>query len=70
MMSFYQLRVKADLYNWKFKGGLDVVLMICDETKCDYTFGVHEPFTFKPESQEQRDKVIELLNEFEIRIID
>lgn len=59
-------KILVNLYNWDQKGSGCVVVMISEQTDCHWTYHGNEPFTFIPDTQEQYDEVIELLNEFQM----
>lgn len=63
-------QIDVDLYNWHLKGSLDMCLMIAQETECSYDGGVwNGPFHFLPESEAQREAVLDLVNHFELRVV-
>lgn len=59
--------IAVNLYKWKMKGSLTVCVMITQETECPYNPGEWMgPFYFRPETKEQAQAVLELLDLFEL----
>lgn len=63
-------RIKINLYNWKEKGALSTCIMIAEETGCHFEAGEwNKPFIFFPEDNITYNKVIDLVNAFELSVI-